>query len=85
MLTSTLRNVGGSVMMAIPKSLLEGLGFSANEKVALSVDHGRLVVEARSKPKYTLAELLAQCDPSVPEGADDQAWYNMEPVGREIW
>ncbi len=85
MLTSMLRNVGGSVMMAIPKSLLEGLGLAANTKVALSVDHGRLIVEPRPKPKYTLAELLAQCDPSAPENAEEQEWQEMEPVGREAW
>jgi antitoxin ChpS len=83
MLTSTLRNVGGSVMMAIPKSLLEGLGLSANAKVALSVDHGRLVVEPNPKPKYTLAELLAQCNPDAPISAEEQEWQEMEPVGQE--
>lgn len=85
MLTSTLRNVGGSVMLAIPKALLDGLGLTANTKVALSVDRGRLVVEPRPKPKYTLAELLAQCDPAAPASADEQAWQDIEPVGREAW
>ncbi len=84
MLTSTLRNVGGSVMMAIPKSVLDGLGLAANAKVALSIEQGRLVVEARPKPKYTLAELLAQCDPTAPEDDRDEARETMEPVGREI-
>lgn len=85
MLTSTLRNVGGSVMLAIPKSILEGLGLGPNTKVALSIDRGRLVVEPRPKPKYTLAELLAQCDPGAPVRADDEAWQSIEPVGREVW
>jgi antitoxin ChpS len=80
-----LRNVGGSVMMAIPKSLLDCLGLAANTKVALSVDHGRLIVEPRPKPKYTLAELLAQCDPSAPESPEEREWQEMEPVGREAW
>ena len=83
MLTATLRNVGGSVMMAIPKSVLEGLGLAANTKVALSIDRGRLIVEARSKPKYTLSELLEQCDPAAPENEDQQAWEDSGPVGRE--
>ena len=84
MLTSTLRNVGGSVMMAIPKSVLDGLGLAANTKVGLSIEQGRLVVEARPRPKYTLAELLAQCDPTAPEAEQDEAWETMEPVGREV-
>ena len=85
MLTSTLRNVGGSVMMAIPKSVLDGLGLAVNTKVALSVEQGRLVVQARPKPKYTLAELLAQCDPTAPEADRDEAWDSTEPVGREVF
>jgi antitoxin ChpS len=84
LLISTLRNVGGSVMMAIPKSVLDGLGLSANTKVALSIEHGRLVVEAHPKPRYSLAELLAQCDPAAPEADRDDAWDSMEPVGREV-
>lgn len=60
MLTSTLRNVGGSVMLAMPKSVLEGLGLAANTKVALSIDNGRLVVQAQPRPKCTLGELLDQ-------------------------
>jgi antitoxin ChpS len=82
MSTSTLRSVGGSVMMTIPKPMLDALGLSANDKVSLSVDGGRLVVE-RPRPVYTLAELIAQCDPSA-EASDDMAdWDKAEAVGRE--
>ncbi len=84
MVTSTLRSVGGSVMMTIPKPILEGLGLSANEKVALSISDGRLIVEAQSRPKYTLAELLAQCDPHAPQSEDAKVWDKAEPVGGEI-
>lgn len=84
MVTSTLRNVGGSVMMTIPKPILEGLGLSANEKVALTISEGRLIVEARPRPKYALSELLAQCDSSAPQRDDLKEWDETAPVGREI-
>jgi antitoxin ChpS len=84
MLTSTLRTVGGSVMMAIPKPLLEGLGLAANEKVTLRIDAGCLVVEPRPRPKYSLAELMAQCDVSVPARDDLHDWDAAGPVGREV-
>lgn len=84
MLTATLRNVGGSVMMAIPKSLLEGLGLSANTKVQLSVERGRLVVVPQPTKKYTLSELLVQCDSSAIISAEEQAWQDTVPVGDEI-
>ncbi len=84
MLTSTLRTVGGSVMMTIPKAVLDVLGLGANDKVTLHVDAGRLMVEGRPRPKYSLAELLAQCDASAETADELQTWDAAEPVGREI-
>lgn len=80
--TSTLRTVGGSVMMAIPRPLLEDLGLAPNAKVALRVEDGRLVVEPR-KPRYTLAELVAQCDPAAPRDEEARRWDEAPPMGRE--
>ena len=37
----TLRTVGGSTMVAIPKAILEGLGLAANAKVGLRIDRGQ--------------------------------------------
>ena len=37
MYISKLRNVGGSVMFAIPKPILESLGLAANTEVGVSV------------------------------------------------
>ena len=84
MVTATLRSVGGSVMVAIPKAMLEGLGLAANAKVGLRLDRGRLVVEPRPKPKYTLAQLLAECDLDAPMGEEELEWDRMPTVGREI-
>jgi antitoxin ChpS len=84
MLTSTLRSVGGSVMMAIPKPVLDALGLAANDKVVLHIEAGRLTVEARPRPAYALAELIAQCDADAPARDEDHAWHAAERVGREI-
>ncbi len=83
MLLTTLRNVGGSVMFAIPKPILEGLGLSPNTQVGLSVSDGRLIVEPHPRPRYTLAELMEQCDLSAPVTEETQAWLDAAPVGRE--
>ena len=83
MLLTTLRAVGGSVMFAIPKPILEGLGLSVNTQVALSVSGGRLIVEPHPRPRYTLAELMEQCDLSAPVTDETQAWLDDGPVGRE--
>ena len=36
------------------------------------------------KPRYTLAELLAQCDFDMPLSQEDKDWLNAKPVGKEI-
>jgi antitoxin component of MazEF toxin-antitoxin module len=58
MLFSMLRTFGGSVVLAIPKPILEGLGLSANTQVGVSVSGGRLFVEPHPRPRYTLSELV---------------------------
>ena len=84
MATSTLRNVGGSVMMAIPKPFLETLGLAANSKVEVTIEDGRLITIPRARPKYTLEELIAQCDLDAPLSPEDEEWLNDPPVGREV-
>lgn len=84
MAVSTLRNVGGSVMMAIPKPLLETLGLAANAKLDVTIEDGKLVAVPKARPKYTLEELLAQCDLDAPLTSEDREWMDAPPVGQEI-
>jgi len=83
MILATLRTVGGSVMFAIPKPILDGLGLSPNAQVGLSVAEGRLIVEPQPRPRYTLAELMAQCDLSAPRSDESQHWLDANPIGHE--
>lgn len=82
--TTNLRKVGGSVMLAVPPALLDVLQLQAGAKVGLTIDNGRLVVEPEARPRYTLDELLAQCDPSVEPSADDREWLDTTAVGGEL-
>lgn len=82
--TSTLRTVGGSVMMAIPKPLLETLGVTANAKLDLTVEEGKLVAVPRKRPKYTLDELLARGDPNANLTEEDRDWLSDPPRGNEV-
>lgn len=84
MAVSTLRNVGGSVMMAIPKPLLETLGLSANAKLDVTVEDGRLIAIPKARPKYTLDELVAEWTPWPERTAEEQEWLDMPSVGNEI-
>jgi antitoxin ChpS len=82
--TTHLRKVGGSVMLAVPPALLDVLHLAAGAKVGLVVDNGRLVVEPAARPRYSLEELLAQCDASTEISAEDREWLDARPVGDEL-
>jgi antitoxin ChpS len=83
MYKTKLRNVGGSVMFAIPKPILKSLGLAANRDVGISVSDGRLIVEPRPRKHYTLNELMAQCDPDAPLSEEDRLWFDDAPQGRK--
>jgi antitoxin ChpS len=82
--TTNLRKVGGSVMLAVPPALLEILRLQAGAKVGMAVESGRLVVEPQPRRRYTLDELLAQCDPRAPRSPDEREWQDSKPVGGEL-
>ena len=84
MLTATLRSVGGSVVMAIPKRILELVHLQSGSQVNIDVQDGRLIVELKTKPRYTLAELMAQCDLSQPMSAEEREWLEAPAVGVEF-
>jgi antitoxin ChpS len=44
----------------------------------------QLAASGHRKPKYTLEELVAQCDPNAPLSEEDRAWLDAPPVGREV-
>ena len=82
---TSLRKVGGSVMLTIPRTLLDQLELEAGARVDLAVSEGRLVVEPARKPRYTLAELLAASDNAgVTPSDEDRAWIDAPSKGREI-
>lgn len=84
MYTTNLRRVGGSVMLAIPPAILDLLHLQAGEEVGMEIEGGRLLIESRNKPHYSLEELLRQCDASAPLSKEDREWVDAGPVGLEI-
>jgi antitoxin ChpS len=82
--TTNLRKVGGSVMLAVPPAVLDMLQLRAGATVALVVDGDRLIVEPQTRRRYTLDELLAQCDQTAEPVQEDREWLDAPPVGREL-
>ena len=84
MYTTNLRKVGGSIMLAVPPALLDILHLRPGAKVGLAVQSGRLIVEPQQRPRYTLDELLAQCNPQARRSKEEREWLDGKPVGGEL-
>jgi antitoxin ChpS len=82
--TTNLRKVGGSVMLAVPRAVLEVLRLRAGTRVGMVVERDRLVVKPHNRPHYTLDELLAQCNPKARRTREERDWLKGKPVGREL-
>jgi len=78
--TATLRTIGGSVSVTLPRQLLRTLGLDAGARVAVQVEDGRLVLSP-AKPRYSLDELLkGMRKGDMPKA---EGWDDLPPVGRE--
>ena len=65
-------------------ALLDMLKLRPGAKVGVAVHKGRLVVEPRPRPRYTLDELLAQCNRKGRRTKHEQEWLGDKPAGREL-
>jgi antitoxin ChpS len=83
MQTTTLRKVGGSVMMTVPPAMLEALNLAVGATVGMDVEDGRLIVQP-ARPKYTVEELLAQCTGDQKMTDEEREWLDAPAVGREM-
>jgi antitoxin ChpS len=79
-------------MLAVPPALLDILQLEAGAKVGIAIQSGRLVVQPRQRPRYTLDELLAQCNPKARRSKQgskrgskqEREWLDSKPVGSEL-
>lgn len=83
MTTVTLRNLGGSVVMTLPKKILDLVHLRTGSQVSIDVQDGKLIIEPKPKPRYKLAELMAQCDLSQPLTVEEQEWLDAPLAGHE--
>jgi len=86
--TTNLRKVGGSIMLAVPPALLDILQLRPGARVGIAVESGRIVVQPRTRPRYTLDELLAQCNPTARRSKrrpkQEREWLDSKPAGGEL-
>lgn len=65
--------------------MLQSLGLKKGDKVDITEENGRLVIEPIKHVEYSLQELLAQCNASTFElSQEDKTWLSSKPVGKEF-
>jgi antitoxin ChpS len=78
---ATLRQSGGSIILAIPKTLARTLAIEAGSVVELVVEGGKLSV---TPARRSLADRLAASPKSPAAWRRDDASLNDRAVGREL-
>lgn len=85
---TSLRNVGGSVMLAVPPAFLDQLHLRPGSTVGLAICEGCLVMDpsyqSTAKPRFLLAELLALSDYTNSPTSDQREWVDAPAVGGEL-
>lgn len=81
---TNIRKIGNSAGMILPAVILKKLHLSEGDEIEIS-DNGSqiLITPKQDKPKYTLKELLAQCDLKAPMPEAVKEWDEVQAVGRE--
>lgn len=80
--TSTLRTVGGSVAVTLPRQFVRSLGLTAGAVVTVEMSGGALVLTP-ARPRYSLTELLKDMQPG--DMPTDAEFERMPTAGREAW
>jgi antitoxin ChpS len=85
MANAKLRQVGGSTVVAIPPALLKQLRLSADARVTVKVEKDHLVIMPEARPRYSLAEIMGQCDLSAPlrRSKAERDFMNAPRAGKE--
>ncbi len=81
---TVLRNFGNSVGLVIPKPVRDSMRLQAGQTVRLEASEKGLLIRP-TKRKYTLDELIAQCNRKAPMPKELADWQDSRAVGREIW
>jgi antitoxin ChpS len=80
----SIRKLGNSAGIILPAALLRTLNLSVGSFVKAEEVEGALILTPVIKKRYSLSELIAQCDPNAPLSEEMKAWDQMTPVGKEI-
>ena len=85
-MATAIRQIGNSAGTLIPAAMLKASHLSIGDEIEFTSFRGKLVIEKKVlKPKYSLDELLAQCDLSAAPPKESLEWDAAPVVGNEAW
>jgi antitoxin ChpS len=65
--------------------VLEAAHVALEQVVDVREEAGRIVIAPlRTRPRYSLEELVARCDPKKRLSREERAWLDAPPIGREV-
>jgi len=76
----SLRRAGGSLVMTIPSAFVEQNGLLNGSQVELHLAGETMTIRAPTKPRYKLADLMAEMPDGLPRV---EGWEEMPTVGLE--
>ncbi|EMQ8386911.1 type II toxin-antitoxin system antitoxin ChpS [Escherichia coli] len=80
----TIKRWGNSSSMVIPNVVMKELNLRPGQSVEAQVSNNQLILTPISR-RYSLDELLAQCDMNAAELSEQDVWGKSTPAGDEIW
>ena len=80
----TIKRWGNSSGMVIPNVVMKELNLRPGQSVEAQVSNNQLILTPISR-RYSLDELLAQCDMNATELSEQDVWGTSTPAGDEIW
>ena len=80
----TIKRWGNSSGMVIPNVVMKELNLRPGQSVEAQVSNNQLILTPISR-RYSLDELLAQCDMNATDLSEQDVWGKSTPAGDEIW
>ncbi len=82
---TNIRKIGNSEGLIVPAIILRSIQLYEGDQFEIKEEDNKIViVPVRAKPKYSLKQLLAECDESAPMPNELTDWNCDAPVGNEL-
>lgn len=82
---TAIRKIGNSSGAIIPSAMLKKLDLKEGDTIEITEEGSRIVIQPKTeRPKYSLDELLLECDKQAELSNELQDWDTAGAVGKEL-